>query len=65
MSRLTPLEIDQIDDPELHDLIAQCVELGVPDALFPRIIARAPEQAKALLNVMLELHLRGTVDHQL
>ena len=65
MSRLTPLELDQIEDPELHDLITQCVELGVPDELFPRIIARVPAQAKTLLGMMLELHTRGTVDHQL
>ena len=65
MSRLAPLELDQIEDPELRDLTARCVELGVPDELFPRIIARVPEQAKALLAVMLELHTQGTVDHQL
>jgi len=46
MSRLAPLELDQIEDPELRDLTAQCVELGVPDELFPRIIARVPAQAK-------------------
>ena len=65
MSRLAPLELDQIEDPELRDLTAQCVELGVPDELFPRIIARVPAQAKTLLGVMLELHTKGTVDHQL
>ena len=65
MSRLAPLELDQIKDPELRDLITQCVKLGVPDELFPRIIARVPAQAKTLLGVMLELHTKGTVDHQL
>ncbi len=65
MSRLAPLELDQIEDPELRDLTAQCVELGVPDELFPRIIARVPAQAKTLLGVMLELHTKGMVDHQL
>ncbi|MEP4378544.1 MAG: hypothetical protein ABJ215_05850 [Alphaproteobacteria bacterium] len=65
MSRLAPLELDQIEDPELRDLTAQCVELGVPDELFPRIVARSPGQAKTLLSVMLELHIRGNVDHQL
>ena len=65
MSRLAPLELDHIEDPALRDLTAQCVDLGVPDELFPRIIARVPAQARNLLGVMLELHTNGTVDHQL
>ncbi|MBN43590.1 MAG: hypothetical protein CL573_08915 [Alphaproteobacteria bacterium] len=65
MSRLAPLEPGQIEDPELRELTEKCAELGVPDELFPRIIARAPEQAKSLLALMLEMHTNGTVDHQL
>tara|TARA_A100001037_G_scaffold224137_1_gene202084 strand:- start:487 stop:1023 length:537 start_codon:yes stop_codon:yes gene_type:complete len=65
MSRLAPLELDEIQDPELRDLVAKCAEHGVPDALFPRVVARAPGQAKVLLELMFELQTKGTVDLQL
>jgi len=37
----------------------------VPDALFPRILARVPDYAKALLRAMLLSHGEGNVDHKL
>jgi alkylhydroperoxidase family enzyme len=37
----------------------------VPDALFPRILARVPAYAKALLRAMLLSHGEGKVDHKL
>lgn len=37
----------------------------MPDALFPRILARVPAYAKALLNPMLLSHGEGKVDHKL
>ena len=65
MPHITPLRPDQIDDPELRSLIARCEALGVPDALFPRILARVPEYAKALLRALLVSHAEGNVDHRL
>ena len=65
MPHIKPLESSEIQDPELRELIARCEELGVPDALFPRILARVPTYAKALLNAMLLSHAGGKVDHKL
>jgi alkylhydroperoxidase family enzyme len=65
MSRIEPLERDAIKDPELRELVERCERLGVPDALFPLILARVPEYAKALLRAMLMSHEAGNVDHKL
>lgn len=65
MPHIEPLQPDEIRDPELRDLIKRCEALGVPDALFPRILARVPGYAKALLNAMLISHAEGQVDHRL
>jgi hypothetical protein len=40
MTRIAPLPREAIADPELQALIAEGEALGVPDDLFPRIIAR-------------------------
>ena len=65
MTQVSPLPADAITDPELRELIAQCEALGVPDATFARILARAPAQAKPLLRAMLVSHRDGQVDHKL
>ena len=65
MPHIEPLAPAEIRDPELRGLIARCGELGVPDALFSRVLARAPAYAKALLNAMLLSHAEGNVDHKL
>ncbi len=65
MSRIAPLALDDIDDPELRELIARGEALGVPDALFPRILARVPGHAKPLLRALLLSHEQGNVDHKL
>lgn len=65
MSVIAPLELNEIADPELRDLVIQCEKLGVPGGLFPRIVARIPEQAKPLLRVMLLKFAEGNVDHRL
>ena len=65
MTRIAPLTDAEITDPELRDLIARGGALGVPDALFGRILARAPAQAKPLLKALLMSHAEGSVDHQL
>ena len=65
MSHIAPLSTAEIRDPELLELIRRCEALGVPDALFPRILARAPGFAKALLRALLYSHTEGSVDHRL
>jgi len=62
---IEPLSIDEIRDPELQALIDRCVALGVPDAVFPRVLARVPEYAKPLLRALLASHAEGSVDHTL
>jgi alkylhydroperoxidase family enzyme len=62
---IEPLKSDEILDPELNALIARAEALGVPDTLFPRILARVPAHAKALLRALLVSHAEGNVDHKL
>jgi len=65
MPHIEPLRLDDIRDPELLALIARCEALGVPDSLFPRILARVPAHATALLRALLVSHAEGSVDHRL
>ena len=65
MSYVEPLKREEIQDPELLELIRRGEALGVPDSLFPRILARAPQHAKALMRALLVSHSEGNVDHQL
>jgi len=65
MSRMAPLDFDEIKDPEIHELLAECEEFGVPDALFVRIFARKPDQLKGMLRAMLASHRDGNIDHKL
>lgn len=65
MTRVAPLPREAITDPELRELMEQGEALGVPDDLFVRIVARAPEQAKPLMRAMLMSHAEGNVDHRL
>jgi alkylhydroperoxidase family enzyme len=65
MTRIAPLPKEAITDPELRALMAEGEALGVPDDLFPRILARAPEQAVPLMRALLMSHARGNVDHKL
>jgi alkylhydroperoxidase family enzyme len=65
MTHIAPLPREAIADPELRALIAEAEALGVPDDLFPRILARAPEQAVPLMRALLMSHARGNVDHRL
>jgi alkylhydroperoxidase family enzyme len=60
-----PQRAEATGDPELDALIARCKALGVPDAAFPRILARVPGYAKALLRALLVSHAEGNVDHRL
>jgi alkylhydroperoxidase family enzyme len=65
MPHIEPLAMEQITDPELLELMRRCEELGVPDPLFPRIAARVPSYAKAMLRALLMSHTEGNVDHRL
>ena len=62
---IPPLPAEEIRDPELLELMDRCAALGVPDALFPRVLARVPEYAKALVRALLLSHAEGNVDHRL
>ena len=65
MTYIAPLPIEAITDPELRALMAEAEVLGVPDDLFPRIVARAPEQAVPLMRALIMSHTKGNVDHTL
>jgi len=65
MTHIAPLPKEAITDPELKALIAEGEALGVPDDLFPRILARAPEQAVPLMRALIMSHGQGNVDHRL
>jgi alkylhydroperoxidase family enzyme len=65
MTHIAPLPKEAITDPELKALIAEGEALGVPDNLFPRILARAPDQAVPLMRALLMSHAQGNVDHKL
>ena len=65
MTRIAPLPREAITDPDLRDLMAQGEALGVPDDMFPRVLARAPEQAAPIMRAMLMSFTQGAVDHRL
>ena len=65
MTHIAPLPKEAITDPELKALMAEGEALGVPDDLFARIIARAPDQAVPLMRALLMSHAQGNVDHKL
>lgn len=65
MTPIAPLGLEEIQDEELRALIAQGEALGVPDALFPRILARSPAHAKPLLRALVRSHTEGGVPHRL
>lgn len=65
MTRVAPLPRETIADPELRELMEQGEALGVPDDLFPRIVARSPDHAVPLMRAMLMSHAEGNVDHRL
>jgi hypothetical protein len=65
MTHIAPLPREAITDPEMLELMAQGEALGVPDDVFPRLIARAPEQAKPIMRALLMSFTQGNVDHKL
>ena len=62
---VSPLPRAAISDPEMRELVAQGEALGVPDDVFPRILARAPQHAKPIMRALLMSHADGNVDHRL
>ena len=65
MTYVEPLPREAITDPEMRELMAQGEALGVPDDLFPRIVARSPEHAKPFMRALIFSHSEGNVDHRL
>ena len=65
MTHVAPLPKQAITDPQLRELMAQGEALGVPDDLFPRLVARAPDQAVPVMRALLMSHAEGAVDHKL
>jgi hypothetical protein len=65
VTHIAPLRKEAIADREMLELIAQGEALGVPDDLFPRLIARASDQAKPMLRALLMSFGQGNVDHKL
>jgi alkylhydroperoxidase family enzyme len=65
MTHIAALPKETITDPDLRALMAEGEALGVPDDLFPRIVARAPEQAVPLMRALIMSHAQGNVDHNL
>mgnify|MGYP001409899745 CR=1 FL=1 len=65
MPHIPPLAPEEVTDPELLELIRRGEALGVPDGLFPRVLARVPAYAKALLRALIVSHAEGSVDHRL
>lgn len=65
MAIIDPIPVEDIDKPELREMIARARELGVPDALFFQIMAHAPGYAEALFDAMYRSHAMGAVDHKL
>lgn len=65
MKGIEPLASTAVEDGELRELCARAAALGVPGERFAGIVARVPEQGKALLRAMLWSHAEGGVDHRL
>jgi alkylhydroperoxidase family enzyme len=65
MPIIEPLDKDRIKDKGFEKLLAQCEEIGAPDALFLQILAHAPGYAKALHDAMHMSYAEGGVDHKL
>ncbi|HVN43502.1 MAG TPA: hypothetical protein VMT50_12020 [Steroidobacteraceae bacterium] len=65
MTHVAPLPRAAITDPEMLALMAQAEALGVPDDLFPRLVARAPAQAVPFMRALIMSHAQGAVDHKL
>lgn len=65
MPIIQPLDKDKVEEKGWERILRRCKEVGVPDDLFPRILAHAPGYAKALHDAMYLSHAEGGMDHKL
>ena len=65
MPIIQPLDRDGVEEKGWERILRRCGEVGVPDDLFVRILARAPGYAKAIHDAMHMSHAEGNVDHKL
>src|SRR5262245_34971580 len=65
MPNVRMLRDDEIQDPQLRELIRQATERGAPDPNFFRIMGHVPELARKTYEVWHEAFNRGALDHRL
>ncbi|MEE9277747.1 MAG: carboxymuconolactone decarboxylase family protein [Dehalococcoidia bacterium] len=65
MPNIEPVPADEIQDPELRQILAEADALGVPGSLFIRVLAHVPEYAKTLYRAMHMAHSEGSLDPKL
>lgn len=65
MPIIDPLDPGEIGEKNWERVMARTAETQAPDALFSRIMARAPGCADALHDAMHRSHAMGGVDHKL
>jgi len=65
MPIIEPLDPGEIEEKDWDRVMERAAETGAPDALFPRILARAPGCAGALHDALHRSHAMGGVDHGL
>ena len=65
MPIIEPLDPGEIEEKDWDRVMERAAETGAPDALFPRIMARAPGCAGALHDALHRSHAMGGVDHGL
>lgn len=63
MPIIEPLDPGEIEEKGWERIMERTAETGAPDALFSRIMARAPGYAAALHDAMHRSHAQGGVDH--
>lgn len=65
MPNVRLLEIDEIQDPEIRELIRLAEERGAPDPNFFRIMGHAPTLCKKVYETWHEAFNSGALDHRL
>ncbi len=65
MPIIEPLDPGEIEEKDWDRVMERAAETGAPDALFPRIMARAPGCAGTLHDALHRSHAMGGVDHGL
>lgn len=65
MPHIEPVDRHSAEEQGLGSVLDAFAEMGDDEGIFPRILAHAPNYAKAIGEAMAEAHLEGGVDHQL